>query len=85
MSSQTKQLDACLSIRDDHLFIEQCDTVDLVGEFGSPIFVLSEDQLRRNVREFQTAFQNGWSDGPVKVMPAAKANWIAAIQRIFGG
>jgi len=59
MSSQTKQLDACLSIRDDHLFIEQCDTVDLVGEFESPIFVLSEDQLRRNVREFQTAFQNG--------------------------
>jgi len=83
MSSQTKQLDACLSIRDDHLFIEQCDTVDLVGEFGSPIFVLSEDQLRRNVREFQIAFQNGWPDGPVKVMPAAKANWIAAIQRIL--
>ena len=83
MSSQTKQLDACLSIRDDHLFIEQCDTVDLVGEFGSPIFVLSEDQLRRNVREFQSAFQKGWQDGPVKVMPAAKANWIAATQRIL--
>jgi diaminopimelate decarboxylase len=83
MNSQTKQLDECLSIRNDHLFIEQCDTVDLLGEFGSPIFVLSEDQLRRNVREFQNAFQKGWPDGPVKIMPAAKANWIAAIQRIL--
>ncbi len=83
MSSQTKQLDTCLSIRDDHLFIEQRDTVDLVREFGSPIFVLSEDQLRRNVRRFQSAFQKGWPDGPVKIMPAAKANWIAAIQRIL--
>ena len=83
MISQTKQLDACLSIKDNHLFIEHCDTVDLVGEFGSPIFVLSEDQLRRNVREFQSAFKKGWPDGPVKVMPAAKANWIAATQRIL--
>ena len=83
MNSQTKQLDACLSIQDNHLFIEKCDTVDLVGKFGSPIFVLSEDQLRRNVREFQSAFQKGWPDGPVKVMPAAKANWIAATQRIL--
>jgi diaminopimelate decarboxylase len=83
MNSQIKQLDACLSIKDNHLFIEQCDSVELVSEFGSPIFVLSEDQLRRNVRDFQSAFQNGWPDGPVKIMPAAKANWIAAIQRIL--
>lgn len=51
MSNQTKQLDACLSIKDDHLFIEQCDSVDLVSKFGSPIFVLSEDQLRRRETE----------------------------------
>ncbi|KPK08107.1 MAG: hypothetical protein AMJ56_12140 [Anaerolineae bacterium SG8_19] len=55
----------------------------MVREFGSPIFVLSEDQIRRNVRRFQDAFSAGWSDGPVKVMPAAKANWISAIQRIL--
>jgi diaminopimelate decarboxylase len=83
MGNQTKQLDACLSIKDDHLFIEQRDTTGLVSEFGSPIFVLSEDQLRRNVRRFQDAFQKGWPDGTVKIMPAAKANWISAIQRIL--
>jgi diaminopimelate decarboxylase len=54
-----------------------------VERFGSPIFVLSEDQLRRNVRRFQEAFQTGWSDGPLKVLPAAKANWIPAAQRIL--
>jgi diaminopimelate decarboxylase len=76
-------LDDCLSTRDGRLFIEELDTVELVREFGSPIFVLSEDQIRRNVRRFQDAFTAGWPDGPVKVMPAAKANWILAIQRIL--
>ncbi len=77
------RIDDCLSTRDGHLFVESCDTVDLVREFGSPLFVLSEDQLRRNVRRFQKAFQEGWPDGPVKVLPAAKANWIPAAQRIL--
>jgi diaminopimelate decarboxylase len=65
------------------LFVEDCDTIDLVQQFGSPIFVLSEDQIRRNVRRFQTAFQRGWPDGVVKVLPAAKANWALAVQRIL--
>jgi diaminopimelate decarboxylase len=77
------RMDDCLSTQNGHLFIEQCDSVELVREFGSPIFVYSEDQIRRNVRRFQKAFQVGWPDGPVKVMPAAKANWISAIQRIL--
>ncbi len=83
MKGQMKRLDECLSIKKDHLFIEDRDTVDLVEEFGSPIFVMSENQLRRNVRRFQSAFAQGWTDGPVKVMPAAKANWISAVQRIL--
>ncbi|MGD2269667.1 MAG: hypothetical protein PVI06_04650 [Desulfobacterales bacterium] len=83
MKDQAIHLDECLSLKNDHLFIEDCDTVDLVEKFGSPIFVMSENQLRRNVRRFQTAFQKGWPDGPVKVMPAAKANWISAVQRVL--
>ncbi len=51
MSAFTR-LDDCLSKRDGHLFVENCDTIDLVRQFGSPIFVLSEDQIRRNVRAF---------------------------------
>src|SRR5512145_3444399 len=82
MSTITR-LDDCLSKRDDRLFIEDCDTIDLVRQFGSPIFVLSEDQIRRNARRFRQAFQQGWPDGVVKVLPAAKANWALAVQRIL--
>ena len=58
-----RRIDDCLSARDGRLYVEECDTLDLVREFGSPLFVFSEDQLRRNVRRFQTAFQAGWPDG----------------------
>lgn len=53
MSVATSHIDDCLSRRNGHLFVEECDTVDLIEQFGSPLFVLSEDQIRRNVRRFQ--------------------------------
>jgi len=79
------RIDDCLSTRNGHLFIEQCDVIDIVNELGSPLFVISEDQLRRNIRRFQSGFEKGWTDGPVKIMPAAKANWISAVQKIIAG
>ena len=50
--------DECLSIRDGHLWIEACDTVELAQRFGTPIHVISEDHLRRNVRRTVAAFRN---------------------------
>ncbi|NIO04330.1 MAG: hypothetical protein GTN74_06855 [Proteobacteria bacterium] len=81
--ARVSRIDDCLSTRNGCLFIEECDTIDLIRRFGSPLFVYSEDQLRRNVRRFEKAFKRGWPDGPMKVLPAAKANWIPAIQRIL--
>lgn len=81
--SDGKRLDECLSTQDGQLFIEAYNTLDLLRKFGTPMFVLSENQIRRNVRRFQKSFQEGWPDGPLKVMPAAKANWISAVQRIL--
>jgi diaminopimelate decarboxylase len=81
--TELTRLDDCLSTRDGRLFVEECDTVDLVHQFGSPLFVISENQIRRNTRRFQEAFQRGWPAGPVKVLPAAKANWLPAVQRIL--
>jgi diaminopimelate decarboxylase len=77
------RIDDCLSTHGGQLFIEECSTLDLIEEFGSPLFVMSEDQIRRNVRRFQDSFQRGWPDGPFKVLPAAKANWLPAVQRIL--
>ena len=78
-----RRIDDCLSDRGGRLYVEECDTLELLADFGSPLFVFSEDQLRRNVRRFASAFQAGWPDGPVVVMPAAKANWLAAVQCIL--
>ncbi len=76
-------IDDCLSTRDGHLFIDDCDTVDLVEKYGSPIFVVSEEQLRRNVRRYKEAFSKWWTDGPVDVLPALKANWTLATRRVL--
>jgi diaminopimelate decarboxylase len=78
-------IDDCLTTRNGRLFIEKLDTVEIVKQYGSPVFVVSEDQLRRNIRRFQKAFGDGWTDGPVKVMPAAKASWSSAVQMIIAG
>lgn len=77
------QLDPCLSARDGLLHVEGIAATRLVEEFGSPLFVVSEDQLRRNVRRFRDAFARGWTAGPVQVMPAVKASWSQAVQRVL--
>ena len=49
-----------LSIRDGHLFIEDCDTVELAEQFGTPLFVVSEALLVQNARNYQAAFSKHW-------------------------
>ncbi|MFN7278229.1 MAG: hypothetical protein ACK5VP_10625, partial [Betaproteobacteria bacterium] len=72
----------CLSTREGHLYIDERDTVELAAQFGTPLFVLSETQLRSNVRRFRAAFAAEW-EGPVDVMPAFKANTTLASRRIL--
>lgn len=73
----------CLSVRDGQLFIEECNALDLVQEFGSPLFVLSEQQLRDNIKEFKRAFTQEWPYGEVDVLPAFKANCTLASRKIL--
>lgn len=72
-----------LSIRGDRLFIEDCDTVALAEQFGTPLYVISESHLRDNVRHWQTTFEEHWRDGPVRLYPSLKANPVIAIRRIL--
>ena len=83
MKHHQSQIDECLSNRDGILHIEECSSTELIEQFGSPLFVFSENQIRRNVRRFHRAFDQGWTAGPIKVMPAVKANWLFAVQRIL--
>ena len=76
-------IDECLSVRDGHLLIEGCDTVELAREFGTPIHVLSEDQLRRNARRISAAFSEAWPEGETRLLPSIKANFTLALRRIL--
>ena len=51
------QLNPLLSIRNGNLFIEDVNTVDIANEFGTPLFVVSENILVNNYRSFQNSFQ----------------------------
>ena len=82
MAVQTR-LDECLSIRDGRLFVEECDADELARRFGTPIHVISEDQLRRNARRYRREFEQRWTDGPVLVLASIKANFALATRWIL--
>ena len=75
--------DSPLSIRNGHLFVEDCDTVALAEEFGTPLFVVSESHLVENLKRFQSEYERCWPEGPVRIMCAIKANPITAIRRVL--
>ena len=76
-------IDDCLSIRGGHLWVEGCDAVELARTFGTPLHVISEDQLRRNVRRIAAAFRAAWPEGDVLLLPSIKANYTLALRRIL--
>ena len=69
----TTQLSESLSIREGRLFIEDRDVADLAEEFGTPLFIVSEQHLVSNLHEYQEAFSRHWPEGPVRIMAAIKA------------
>ena len=82
MTGVDRQLDECLSVRSGRLWIEDCDAEQLARRFGTPIHVISEDQLRRNVERFRSAFSARWSGG-FMLLPSIKANSSLALRRIL--
>jgi diaminopimelate decarboxylase len=77
------RIDECLSIRDGHLSVEGCDAVELARRFGTPVYVLSENHLRRNARRIADAFASRWTEGPVRVLASIKANFTLASRAIL--
>ena len=45
-----------LTLRHNHLFIEDVDCVSLVEQHGTPLYVTSESRLRENIRAYNQAF-----------------------------
>jgi diaminopimelate decarboxylase len=77
------QIDDCLALRAGRLQIERCDAAELADRFGTPLYVVSEDQLRRRARAFTEAFGAAWPHGPVRVLPSIKANYALALRAVL--
>lgn len=56
----------------NHLMIGSHDTVDLAREYGTPLYVLDEDLIRKHCREYKEAIET-YFDGNGLVLFASKA------------
>ncbi len=63
-----------------HLTISGCDTVELKEQYGTPLYVIDEDFLRKNCKEFKNAMDKYFENG--RVMYASKALNTKAILKI---
>ncbi|MBM4408276.1 MAG: hypothetical protein FJ038_06705 [Chloroflexi bacterium] len=63
------------------LRIEDLDAEALADQFGTPLYVISEAQIRDNVSRFRAALARGYPDS--HVFFATKANRNLAVRRVF--
>jgi diaminopimelate decarboxylase len=70
------------SVHEGRLAIGGCDVLELAREFGTPAYVVAEDDLRARAREFVRAMATHHG-GRGRVLFAAKAFPCSAVLRIF--
>ena len=76
------RIDDCLEVREGALYIEDCAAEQLARRFGTPLHVISEDQLRRNLDRFRYEFGTRWP-GELLLLPSLKANPALALRRLL--
>ena len=64
-----------------NLWVDGCDVKALADRFGTPLFVISENQLRYTYRRFRDAFRSQYPD--VEILFANKSNNGLAIRHIM--
>jgi diaminopimelate decarboxylase len=65
-----------------HLEIGGCDTVALAREYGTPLYVVDEELIRQNCKDYVKAFAQHYP-GEVEISYAGKAFLIGAIVRVI--
>ena len=75
--------DDVLSVRGGRLVMEDVSVCDLAPAFGTPLYVISERQLRINVARWASAAAGTWPAGPSLVMPSLKANTSPVLRAIL--
>ncbi len=61
-----------LSVKNNHLMIGSHDAVELANKYGTPLYVLDEDLMRKNCRTYKNALEK-YYDGNGMVLFASKA------------
>ena len=64
-----------------NLWVDGCDVAELAKTFGTPLYIISENQLRHTYRAFRDAFRAHYSD--VEILFANKSNNGLAIRHIM--
>ena len=64
-----------------NLWVDGCDVTDLAARFGTPLYIISENQLRYTYRSFRDAFRAHYPD--VDILFANKSNNGLAIRHIM--
>jgi len=64
-----------------NLFVDGCDVQDLAEKYGTPLYIISEKQLRQNYRAFRDAFQTHYPE--TEILFANKSNNGLAIRHIM--
>ncbi|AGB18298.1 diaminopimelate decarboxylase [Thermoanaerobacterium thermosaccharolyticum] len=64
-----------------HLEIAGCDTVKIAKQYGTPLYVIDEEQLRENCRSFYNGFKRNYPGN--EVIYASKAFMTTAICKII--
>jgi diaminopimelate decarboxylase len=64
-----------------NLFVDGCDVKELADRFGTPLYIISENQLRYTYRVFRDAFLKHYPD--VEILFANKSNNGLAIRHIM--
>ncbi|MFR8011708.1 MAG: diaminopimelate decarboxylase [Clostridia bacterium] len=73
----------CLGVNEaGHLTIGGCDTVDLVRQYGTPLYVMDETQIRAHCRAFVQSMKDNY-DGHGRVLFASKAFCCKEMCRII--
>ncbi|WP_439544914.1 diaminopimelate decarboxylase family protein [Sandarakinorhabdus sp.] len=64
-----------------NLWVDGCDVADLAAKYGTPLYIISENQLRTSYRAFRDAFRAHYPD--VEILFANKSNNGLAIRHIM--
>jgi diaminopimelate decarboxylase len=64
-----------------NLWVDGCDVAELAARFGTPLYIISENELRLTYRKFRDAFRAHYPD--VEILFANKSNNGLAIRHIM--